>query len=166
MIFMSQSGLTDRSREAQWDAWYVEHLRIMSSVSGIASARRFKTDNEKWPPSLAMYSVRSPDVFSDPYYQKIRGMGEWLPLIDRRFYQRNLFEGLEFAPDVPEDRVLMVIDQDQPVFSYPGLQISWLKSVALDCSAAYRGISVVTPEAGVKLSNELGPVIAAYRPVF
>jgi hypothetical protein len=30
MIFMSQSGLSDPAREAEWDAWYVEHLRIMA----------------------------------------------------------------------------------------------------------------------------------------
>ena len=45
-----------------------------------------------------MYSVASPNVFDDPYYQSVRGMGEWLTLIDRRYYRRNLFAGAERAP--------------------------------------------------------------------
>ena len=32
MIFMSQSGLADPSRQAEWDAWYLEHLAIMAKA--------------------------------------------------------------------------------------------------------------------------------------
>jgi hypothetical protein len=94
MIFTSQSGITDAAREAAWDEWYLGHLEIMASVSGISSAQRFKTSAPSYSPSLAMYSVASADVFIDPYYLSIRGMGEWLPLIDRRWYTRNVFEFL------------------------------------------------------------------------
>ena len=54
---MSQSGLTDPSRQAAWERWYVDHLRIMRTVPGIASAQRFTTDTGGYPPSLAMSSV-------------------------------------------------------------------------------------------------------------
>ena len=54
MIFMSQSGITDPARAVEWDAWYVEHLRIMLTVPGISSTQRFKTDSPGYPPSLAM----------------------------------------------------------------------------------------------------------------
>jgi len=37
MIFMSQSGLTDPSREKAWAAWYADHVRIMVTVPGITS---------------------------------------------------------------------------------------------------------------------------------
>ena len=65
MIFMSQSGITDPSRERDWDAWYFKHLEIMATVPGISSAQRFRTKTEGHSPSLAMYSVASPDVFQD-----------------------------------------------------------------------------------------------------
>ena len=100
MIFMSQSGLSDPAREKEWDAWYVEHLRIMLTVPGIASAQRFKTDSPGYSPSLAMYTIASAEVFRDPYYLKVRGMGEWLPLVLKQHYHRNLFEGLDAAPEV------------------------------------------------------------------
>ena len=73
MIFVSQSGLLDSSRAADWDVWYLEHLRLMASVPGISSAQRFKTDSPTSSPSLAIYSVVSADVFKDPYYLSVRG---------------------------------------------------------------------------------------------
>lgn len=152
MIFMSQSGITDPTKESEWAQWYVEHLRIMRTVDGITSAERFQTTAPNWPPSLAMYSIRSPEVFVDAYYQKIRGMGPWLTLIDKRFYRRNLFESVAeadvVAPEVQEGSVLVVTDQPQPALSLKepeleGVTFTWLRAVGLDQSTPYRGISVM-----------------------
>jgi hypothetical protein len=161
MIFMSQSGITDPTQEPQWAQWYVGHLRIMRTVDGITSAERFQTKAPGWPPSLAMYSIRSPEVFVDPYYQKIRGMGSWLSLIDKRFYQRNLFEGVEqvsiMAPEVPADYALVVTDQTQPTLAhqepaFEGVTFTWLRAVGLDQSTPYRGISVMPHARALGLS--------------
>ena len=106
MIFMSQSGLTDPTREPDWDAWYIEHLRVMASVE---VWRRHSASKPRHPATrlrLAMYSMRSAAVFQDPYYLSIRGLGEFLPLIDRRHYHRDLFAGLDRAPAVAPDRGL------------------------------------------------------------
>ena len=161
MIFISQSGLTNYSREAQWDQWYIEHLRIMTTVPGISSAQRFKTDTPGFPPSLAIYSVASPDVFNDPYYQSVRGMGEWLSLVDRRYYQRNLFDGLEYAPQVAEDARLLVADRGRAEGAIAGIEFTWLVCVGLDRSTPYRGIAVV---AAARLPA-LDTTVAVYRPV-
>ena len=59
MIFMSQTGITDATREAELDAWYVDHLRIMLTVKGVDSTQRFKTTSAGYPPSLAMYWWRA-----------------------------------------------------------------------------------------------------------
>lgn len=140
MIFMSQSGLTDPSRHQDWDAWYVEHLRVMKTVPGISSAQRFKTASAEHPPSLAMYTLASADVFQDPYYLSVRGMGDWKPLIDLRYYRRNLFDGMAVAPRVDQGQLLIVADRTEPD---PSLPLTWLTSVALDKSAPVRGIAVV-----------------------
>lgn len=158
---MSQSGLLDPAREREWGAWYVEHLRVMVTVPGISSAQRFTTASAGHSPSLAMYSVASAGVFADPYYQSVRGMGEWLPLIDRRHYRRNLFSGLDSAPDVPDDRVLVVIDGERPV-ELPGVALTWLEAAGLDRSTPYRGIAVVTSEVAGSLA---GHGVGVYRPV-
>lgn len=162
MIFMSQSGLLDRAREGEWDTWYVEHLRIMETVDGIDSARRFKTSSPDWPPSLAMYTIRSAAVFDDPYYQKIRGMGEWLPLIDKRYYRRNLFEGLDAAPIVPAGSLLWVADRDATDLAFPGVDFSWLRSVGLDRSTPYRAIAVVPATVDTAQAREAG--VGIYEP--
>jgi hypothetical protein len=150
MIFMSQSGLTDPTREADWDAWYIEHLRVMASVDGIDSAQRFKTTTPGYSPSLAMYSMRSAAVFHDPYYLRIRGLGEFLPLIDRSHYHRNLFAGLDLAPAVSADEVLLIWDAAMPRAA-PGIEFVWLEAVAVDRSTPYRGIAVI----GAARSSEL-----------
>ena len=141
MIFMSQSGLTDLHRQSEWECWYAEHLRIMRTVPGISSAQRFTTDTIGNPPSLAMYSVVSETVFRDPYYLSVRGMGDWTPLIDLRFYRRNLFAGLREAPLVPRGSLLIVVDRTEPEPAFHSM--TWLKSVGLDNSTPYRGISTV-----------------------
>lgn len=142
MIFMSQSGLTDPSREADWDVWYLDHLRLMAAVTGVDSAQRFKTRTGGYSPSLAMYTMESQAVFADPYYLSIRGLGEFLPLIDRRHYHRNLFAGLDLAPAVRMDQLLLVWDCARPC-ELPGVAFTWLNAVAIDHSTPYRGIAVV-----------------------
>ena len=167
MIFMSQCGMTDSAREQAWDAWYVEHLRIMLTVPGVGSAQRFKAVTAGYPPSLAMYSIASADVFQDPYYQSVRGLGEWLPLVEKKHYRRNLFEGLEAAPDVGEDSLLLVADRAAPESATAGVEFSWLKTVGLDRSTPYRGIAVVGRAVGLGTGGAFGiyrPVTARHRP--
>ena len=161
MIFMSQSGLADAAREAEWDAWYIEHLRIMVTVPGIGSAQRFRIVGSVHSPSLAMYSIASADVFADPYYQRVRGMGEWLPLIEKRYYCRNLFAGLDAAPDVGDHFVLLVVDRERPE-AVTALTLTWLETVGLDRSTPYRGIAVVEHADAEALA---GHGVAVYRPV-
>jgi hypothetical protein len=162
MIFMSQSGITDPARESDWDRWYVGHLDLMASVPGIASAQRFKTATPGHPPSLAMYSVASAAVFEDPYYLSVRGMGEWLALIDRRHYKRNLFEGAQLAPQVRDGEVLLVADRAAPDAALGGAEWTWLECVGIDRSTPFRGIAVVDAARGDSLAR--GAPIAVYRP--
>jgi hypothetical protein len=160
MIFNSQSGITDNSRAADWDKWYLEHLRIMATVPGVSSAQRFKTDTPGASPSLAIYSVTSADVFKDPYYLSVRGMGEWLALIDKRYYKRNLFSGLDHAPVVPDDAVMLVADRERPEGALGGVEFTWLKCEGIDRSTPYRGIAVVDTS---KVSA-FDATVAVYRP--
>ena len=154
--------MTDPQRQAEWDQWYIAHLQLMLTVDGIESAQRLKLVQGDNSPSLAIYTVASPDVFQDPYYLRIRGMGEWLPLIDRRYYRRNLFAGLDMAPDVPDGSVLLVADCEQPQPDLAGMAWGRLQAVALDRSPLHRGIAVV-PDTAVERVGGAG--VAIYRPV-
>jgi hypothetical protein len=162
MIFMSQSGLTDPSRAAEWDAWYVEHLNVMVSVPRITTAQRFFTDAPGYSPSLAMYTVPGPEIFDDPYYRSVRGMGEWVELIDRRHYHRNLFSGLERAPAVASGQRLVVADRAEPDPALAAVPLTWLACAGIDRSTPVRGIAVVDAAAADALR---GRDVAIYRPV-
>lgn len=160
MIFNSQSGITDRTRDADWAQWYFEHLRIMATVPGVFSAQRFTTTHGAHPPSLAMYGVASAAVFMGDYYQSVRGMGEWLALIDRQWYRRNLFGGLPTAPRVQDDQVLLVADRVVPEMTLAAGLFTWLWVAGIDCSTPYRGIAVVDANAVPALPED----IAVYAP--
>lgn len=160
MIFMSQSGITDRTRERDWDEWYHEHLRIMTTVPGVFSAQRFKTETSGYSPSLAMYGVASADVFKGEYYLSVRGMGEWQPLIDRQWYRRNLFDGLARAPHIGDDQILLVADRGSPDVELAPLAITWLAVAGIDRSTPYRGIAVAD-KAAAKAAPEN---VAIYKP--
>lgn len=160
----------DPTRQTQWSEWYVEHLRIMQTVDGIDSAERFQTSSPGWPPSLAMYTIRSPAVFQDPYYLKIRGMGPWASLIDKRFYQRNLFDAANrsnavnenlIAPKVPTGNVLVVTDRAHPALEIEGIHFLWLASVGLDKTTPYRGIAVLDSIRAASLTSH--PALALYQ---
>ena len=162
MIFMSQSGITEPARAEAWGHWYVDHLRIMVTVPGITSAQRFVTDSPDCSPSLAMYTIAGPAVFDDPYYLSVRGMGEWLELIDRRYYRRNLFAGADIAPEVADGERLIVADREQADAALADLPVIWLTCIGIDRSTPLRGIAVVGAVAVGPLS---GRALAVYRPV-
>jgi hypothetical protein len=162
MIFMSQSGLTAPQRQVEWERWYMTHLQVMLTVQGIDSAQRFALIQGDNAPSLALYTIASPDVLQDAYYLRIRGMGEWLPLIDRRHYRRNLFAGLEAAPEVPATHVLLVADRAQPDPMLAGIAWTWLEAVALDRVPPYRGLAVASSADAIDVE---GAAVASYRPV-
>jgi hypothetical protein len=161
VIFMSKSGITDPGRAADWDEWYVEHLNIMLTVPGVSSTQRFVTDAPGYSPSLAMYTIAGPETFDDPYYQSVRGMGEWLPLIDRRHYHRNLFEGLAIAPPVDTGARLLVADRDAKDAALADLGFQWLTCVGIDRSTPLRGIAVVDAATAARAGAR---PLAVYRP--
>lgn len=163
MIFTSQSGLTDASKLPEWGAWYLGHLEAMTTVPGIDSAQRFWTDEPGHPPNLAMYTVASPAVFESEIYLRVRGMGPWVPLIDRRYYRRNLFDGLDRAPEVAPGQILLVAERDAPTSTDP--RITWLRAVGIDKSTPYRGIAVATEPDARAFAAALGGAVGIYRPI-
>ena len=135
----------------------------MLSVPGVSSAQRFFTDSPGYSPSLAMYTVPGPEVFSDPYYLSVRGMGEWSEFIDRRYYHRNLFAGLDRAPRVTaSQRLDRGRSRAARTRRWPISGSTWLKCVGIDHSTPLRGIAVLDAAAAEALR---GRDLAVYRPV-
>src|SRR5712691_8228194 len=163
MIFTSESGLTDARRVAEWDEWYRGHLAAMVAVPGVASAQRFRALDDGPPPSLAMYTVTSPAVFDSKIYLRTRGMGPFVALVDRRLHRRNLFEGLDAAPEVPIGSILLVADRAVADPAAEG--IVWLRAVAIDRSTPYRGIAVFPDLASARQAAGRIGGAACYTPM-
>jgi RimJ/RimL family protein N-acetyltransferase len=160
MIFFSESGLVEPSRRPEWDEWYKGHLAAMAAVPGILSAQRFAALDPGVPPSLAMYTVTSAAVFDGEVYLRTRGMGPWVGLVDETRHRRNLFDGVEAAPEIPEGGVLAVADRPQ---LEPLAGFTWLSVVGLDRTTPYRGIAVF-PDAATARRATAGKA-ALYRPM-
>ena len=160
MIFFSESGLIEPSRRPEWDEWYKGHLAAMASVPGVLSAQRFAALDPGVPPSLAMYTVTSPAVFESKIYLRVRGMGPWVGLVDESLHRRNLFDGLEAAPEIPEGGILAVADRTAPE------QIEgfiWLSAAGLDRTTPFRGIAMFPDVASARRAT--GGKAALYRPM-
>jgi RimJ/RimL family protein N-acetyltransferase len=148
------------SRLPEWAEWYKAHLAAMTSVPGVLSAQRFAALDRGVPPSLAMYTVTSPTVFQSDIYLSVRGMGPWVGLVDETQHRRNLFDGLDTAPEIPEGGVLAVADRAAPE---PIDGLIWLSAAGIDRSTPYRGISVFPDVASAR--RVTGAKAAIYRPV-
>jgi RimJ/RimL family protein N-acetyltransferase len=159
MIFFSESALIEPSRHPEWDEWYKGHLAAMASVPGVLSAQRFAALDPGVPQSLAMYTVTSPVVFENEIYLSVRGMGPWVGLVDETQHRRNLFDGLDAAPEVPQGNVLAVADRAAP--DRKGL--TWLRAAGLDRSTPHRGIAVLADAASAR--RTFRGAVALYRPV-
>ena len=87
----------DAAAEAEWDRWYLGHLRVLIGVPGFLSAQRFRTgDSPDQRPNLALYFVESERVFTSPEYLAVWGFSAWRPSIDR--WTRDLLEPVQ--PDL------------------------------------------------------------------
>jgi RimJ/RimL family protein N-acetyltransferase len=160
MIFFSESALIESSRRPEWDEWYKGHLAAMAAVPGVLSAQRFAALDPGVPPSLAMYTVTSPGVFEGEIYRQTRGMGPWVGLVDETQHRRNLFDGLDAAPEVGEGAILAVADRAVPERTDGFI---WLRSAGLDRTTLYRGIAVFPDAASAR--RAIGGKAALYRPM-
>ena len=83
-------------------------------------------------------------------------------LIDRQYYRRNLFEGLDRAPELKADEVLFVADRERPMRGLGRLDWTWLECVGIDRSTPYRGIAIGGAATAERVGGTAG--IAVYLP--
>jgi hypothetical protein len=145
-IYMVQHAFSRPEWEEEWNAWYGGNLKVLLGVPGFRSGQRFKAAAAGSPPRyMAVYTVDSPDVFESRAYRDAGGGGS----DSQRFrpaYQvwiRNLFEGIDAAPQVSGGEYLVALDSASPDVELPGVRLSWLKSTGFHMSTPYRGLAVV-----------------------
>jgi hypothetical protein len=171
MIYMVEMDFRNPSREADWHAWYLEHVaKLIRSVPGFRASQRFRAITATPSPWLALHDVVSPAVFESPEYRATGGpasTGDWQ--VEHTNWYRNVFAGIDETPEVKPDGHLLVLEADAPMPQSCASMITWLESVALDRSAARRGIAVLPAGglsaglfglAGVRIFKPISPRIA------
>lgn len=144
-IYVVQHVFARPDWEAEWNAWYAGNLKVLLAVPGFRTGQRFKALEGTPPRYMAIYTVDSPDVFESRVYKDAGGGGtnsqRFRPAYE--VWIRNLFEGIDIAPNVAEGEYLASIDSASPDVELPGPRVSWLKSTGFHKTTPYRGLAVV-----------------------
>lgn len=148
MIYMVEHTFCLPELEDEWNAWYFGNLGVLLAVPGFHSAQRFRVPQSQPPRYMAMYTVDGPETFTSEIYVKAGGNGA-NSVRFRPAYQvwiRNLFAGVDPAPDVPAGHCLVTLDAAAPR-SDPPAPMSWAQSVDFHKTTPYRGFAVVAAAA-------------------
>ncbi len=165
MIYMVEMDLADRSDETAWHAWYLSHIGKLLTVPGFEASQRFVSIHSTAAPFLALHEVASADIFTSAEYGTVGGpsaTGIWQARMTN--WQRNLLDGLAETPDVPQDRLLVVVKDKQDLTDkLPGDAV-WLTGVGLDRTVNSLGLAVVSKDvdAAAFISD---PNVRCYKPL-
>jgi hypothetical protein len=167
MIYMVEMALIDTMRRAEWDTWYLSHMKKLLSIPGIQATQRFESLTPHASPFVALHQVTGPEVFDSEAYRAKAGpggTGEWRERMNN--WHRNVLAGIDRTPDVPMEGALVVVEDgfDAPV------PLQWAEAVGLDRSAKRRGIAVIAALAdaqvliglpGIRVCKPLTPRLVA-----
>lgn len=145
MIYMVEHTFSMPQLEDEWNTWYAGNLHVLLSVPGIESAQRFRIPDAEPPRYMAMYTVAGPEVFETDAYRSAGGGGA-NSMRFRPAYQiwvRNVFAGIDAAPEVKQGQCLLSVDADHPYADSSGIAWEWGRSVALHRTTPLRGLAVV-----------------------
>src|SRR5712692_10175398 len=59
VIYMVEMDFPHPDREAEWNAWYLAHIRVLLTVPGFRASQRFKAIQATPAPYLALHEVAS-----------------------------------------------------------------------------------------------------------
>jgi hypothetical protein len=167
MIYMVEMALTDLARRAEWDAWYLSHMKKLISIPGIQATQRFEALAPHASPFIALHQVTGPEVFASDAYRAKAGpasTGEWQSRMNN--WHRNVFTGIAQTPEVPMDGALVVVEADAAV----PIPVQWMEAIGLDRSVQRRALAVLARLAdaadliglpGVRVCKPLSPRLIA-----
>ncbi len=166
MIYTVECAFSDPAREADWNAYYSgPKLAAVLSVPGFSTSQRFRALTPCDAPYYAMHSLRDADVLGSQYKSVGGGSfgGGWDDMIFN--WHRNLFAGLDMAPEVPMDACLLVQDDTADESAVAEADFAWLDIAGLDRSVVRRGLAIVDRVAGEKIAASHGAAVRLFEPM-
>jgi hypothetical protein len=164
MIYTVEIDFKSEAHFSDWSAWYNGNLPLILTVPGFETAQRLEAVSADVPRFLAIYTISDADVFNSQAYLAIGGGGtassKWKEFIKRR---RNLFSGMDVAPEISSDALLGIIDVDPGSFDPPDLMFVPLVAEALDRSPKRRYLTIVNDASRMQDFMRAVPGLAFYR---
>ena len=161
MIYVVEMALIDLARRAEWDDWYLSHMKKLISIPGIQATQRFESLTPHASPFIALHQVTGPEVFASVTYRAKagpNGTGEWRERMNN--WHRNVLSGIDTTPGVPMDGALIVVEDGASV----PIPVQWGDAVGLDRSVLRRGLATVAARAGADAMIGL-PGVRVCRPL-
>ena len=165
MIYTVECAFTDPAQEAAWNAYYDgEKLDSLLSVPGFRASQRFHAVMNTPAPYFAVHSLRDERVLGDTYKGVGGGaFGGWDGLVTN--WRRNLFTGMDMAPEVPDGSCLVVLDEPGAAAAFPALEFTWLDCVGLDRSVERRALAIADRARIDALDGEAGSPLRVFAPI-
>ena len=165
MLYMVEMDLPDRSRLAEWHAWYNAHIGKLLTADGYNGGQRFEALTATASPFLAIHDVSGPELFTSNGYTSVggpAGTGEWRTLMSN--WHRNLYDGMAAMPAVADGRVLALSADGAAIPAAYAGRVQWVENVGLDGSIPRRGVLVLDAgDDGAALKGVAG--VTLYCPI-
>lgn len=163
MIYTVECSFADPGSEAEWNDFYsLTKLPALISVSGFHTSQRFKALRGGCPVYLALHTIDGLGVLTGEEYRQKGGgnFARWQPHITD--WHRNLYDGLDKAPTVGPDEVLVVSAAGPGSLIGLGLTPSAMRAVELEKFPAQRWLASLD-RAGLPAADHLPDDIQIYQ---
>lgn len=166
MIYMVECAFTDPSREDDWNVFYGgDKLTTLLALPGFRASQRFRAITPTQAPYLAVHSIRDATVLEQNVYRDVGGgtFSGWDALVTN--WDRNLFAGMETAPDVSSDDCLVLLDDKKAAGAVPNVAFSWMQIAGLDRTVDQRGLAIVDSRTGNDLAEQMPDSLRVFAPL-
>lgn len=165
MIYTVECAFTDPAREDEWNVHYSgEKLDNLLRLPGWLTSQRFRALTPVDAPYFAMHTLRDAGVLGGQYTSVGGGVfGGWEEKIAN--WHRNLFAGIDTAPEVMPDERLVLAADPTAAFRFPSLTFRWMDACGLDRSVAMLGLAIVPRATGDSLAADHADALRVYAPI-
>ena len=165
MIYTVECAFTDPAREAEWNRHYSgEKLDNLLRLPGWLTSQRFRALTPIAAPYFAMHTLRDEAVLGRQYKSVGGGVfGGWEGCIAD--WRRNLFAGIDEAPEVGSGSCLLVLEDRADAGRFAGIAFDWMEACGLDRSVPRLGIAITDRATGETLAAARSGTLRVYEPI-
>ena len=165
MIYTVECAFTDPAREDEWNRHYSgEKLDNLLRLPGWLTSQRLRAVTPIAAPYFAMHTLRDEGVLGRQYKSVGGGVfGGWEGYITN--WHRNLFVGIDAAPEVAPGSCLLVLEDRVAAAEFPGIDFAWMEACGLDRSVPRLGIALADRAVGDSLAAAHSGTLRVYEPI-